>query len=128
MENKKILYIESNHINIRLMTRTLRTMGYELIVAQDGDEGIQMALDKMPDIILLDINLPQIDGITLIDVFKSYFQTQHIPVVVLTDEDNYHTKLIAQESGADAYLAKPVSRGKLLRVLQMLTAQPVRIA
>ena len=121
----KILYIEDNCSNIRLIEKSLKVMGYDLIVAQDGGTGLLKAAQESPDIILLDINLPGVDGITVLRSLKTNPATKDIPVVMYTTSDDLGTQQICKESGADAFLSKFAGRSKLLQVMQMLTPRPI---
>lgn len=116
----KVLYIEDNIINIRLVERSLKVMGYDLITAKDGNIGLIKANQELPDIILLDIDLPSIDGITVLRSLKANFATKDIPVIMYSTQDDSQMQFVCQEYGADAFLSKPASYGKLLRTLQML--------
>jgi len=116
----KVLYIEDNIVNIRIVERSLKVMGYDLITANDGSNGLIMANQELPDIILLDIDLPSIDGITVLRSLKTNFATKDIPVIMYSTQDDSQMKFVCQEYGADAFLSKPSSYGKLLRTLQML--------
>jgi two-component system, cell cycle response regulator DivK len=124
----KVLYIEDNHINIRLVKKYLKTMGYELIVAQDGNEGLILASQEKPDVILLDMNLPSIDGMTVMRSLKTSQSTHHIPVIIFTADNSSKTEREALASGASAFLTKPISRSKLLRTLRMFTPDALATA
>ena len=100
-------------------------MGYDLIVAQDGGTGLLKAAQESPDIILLDINLPGVDGITVLRSLKTNPATKDISVVMYTTSDDLGTQQICKESGADAFLSKFAGRSKLLQVMQMLTPRPI---
>ena len=120
----RILYIEDNKTNIRLVERSLKFMGYDLIIAEDGGEGLIKANQELPDIVLLDIDLPTIDGITVLRSLKSNFATKDIPVIMYSTQMDIQTQEICKEYGADVFLHKPASTANLLSVVLMLTPQP----
>jgi len=120
--NAIILYIEDSQLNIRLIKKMLKVMEYEFVSAENGQQGIEIAREVRPNLILLDISLPDIDGYEVLQnlrVDKRICDNNPIPIVALTaDPGNY---LQCQKAGFDGYLNKPVSRGALLRtVLQFL--------
>jgi CheY-like chemotaxis protein len=125
-QQTKILYIEDNKVNIQLVKRSLGTMGYHLTIAEDGNNGLIKATQLLPQVILLDIDLPSIDGITVLRSLKTNFATKDIPVIMYSTQDDSQIQSLCQQYGADAFLSKPTSHGKLLRTIQMLL--PVDIA
>lgn len=118
-QNTKILYIEDNRLNIRLVEKSLK--GYDLVVAQDGGMGLIKANQELPDIILLDVNLPGVDGITILRSLKTNFATKDIPIIMFTTDDDTKTQRICEEYGADAFLSKFSWQDKLHHLIRMLT-------
>ncbi|MDQ7025567.1 MAG: response regulator [Anaerolineae bacterium] len=118
----KILYIEDNPFNLRLVKKMLEMSGFEMLGAADGLTGLEIIQSEMPDLILLDMNLPDIDGM---EVFKQLrFELKiNIPVVALTANAMYGDKERFLDAGCDDYISKPVDRRELLRtVLQFMEA------
>jgi CheY-like chemotaxis protein len=116
----KVLYIEDSNLNVRLVKKMLKVMGYDFVSACDGCSGIEAARQEKPDIILLDINLPDIDGYEVIRQLHEGGSTHNVPIVALTaDTTNYRD---CRNAGFDGYLNKPVSRGTLLRTVQQFLA------
>lgn len=116
----KVLYIEDSNLNVRLVQKMLKVMGYDFISAEDGYSGIEAVEKEQPDIVLLDINLPDIDGYEVIRQLRENGLVNNIPVVALTaDTTNYRD---CREAGFDGYLNKPISRGTLLRTVQQFLA------
>lgn len=121
----RILYIEDDHINMSLIEKMLKLMDYELIMAFDGLTGLQAAQREQPDLILMDINLPDISGIEATRRLKANPNLAHIPVVALTaDTDNYRA---CREAGCDGYLNKPVSRTSLLKTIHQFTRESIAL-
>jgi two-component system, cell cycle response regulator DivK len=112
----KILYIEDNEQNMRLIRKILLHAGYEFIGAEDGRSGLEMAHAEKPDVIIVDINLPDIDGLEVTMRLK-HSDLAHIPVVALTANAMVGDRERTLEAGCDAYLPKPVSRQDLLKLM-----------
>lgn len=113
----KILYVEDNPQNMRLVRKMLHAGGYEMVEALDGMTGLHVAEVERPVLILLDINLPDIDGIEVTARLKSNPQLAHIPIVALTANAMFGDKERFLDAGCDGYLAKPVSKTELLNTL-----------
>lgn len=114
---KKVLVVEDNYQNRVLVNDILTMNGYEIIEAETGAEAITLLAEVRPDVILMDLHLPQMDGVTATRLIKSDARNSAIPVLALTastlkgDED----KLIAK--GFDGYVGKPIDVKELLRVV-----------
>lgn len=113
-----ILCIEDNAQNMRLVRKMLKAGGYEMIGAEDGLTGIEMAKEHKPDIILVDINLPDIDGTEVTKRLKADPEYAHIPIVALTANAMYGDKERFLDAGCDGYLSKPVSRRELIAAVE----------
>lgn len=109
-----ILYIEDNPQNIRLVRKMLDTGGYVMIEALNGRTGLKLAEERIPALILMDINLPDIDGTEVTSLIKANPKLQHIPIIALTANAMYGDRERFLEAGCDGYLAKPISRRELL--------------
>ena len=108
MGKAKILYIEDNFDNMTLVRRVLEIEGYEVIAAETGQEGLAKAKESKPDIIITDINLPDIDGYQVTDRLKSDKNTAHIPVVAMTANVMKKDRENVFLAGCDAYISKPI--------------------
>jgi len=114
-----ILCVEDNPQNMRLVRKILQHQGYQVLEAEDGLSGVQMALDDKPDLILMDVNLPDIDGLEATRRIKAQVG---IPIVALTANAMYGDEERCLAAGCDGYLAKPVSKDVLLvKVAEFLT-------
>lgn len=117
-ESYKILIVEDNEMNMALVKEILSMKSYETMEAQNGVEGVRVALEFLPDLILMDINLPEMDGVTAMKKIKSEKAGESIPILAVTasamkgDED----KLVAQ--GFDGYVGKPVTVKSLLEEVE----------
>lgn len=112
----KILYIEDNPQNMRLV-RKMIDGHYEVIEALTGATGLSMAVSEKPDLILMDINLPDIDGLEVTARLKAIPGTAHIPIIAITANAMYGDKERFLAGGCDGYLAKPITRVELLYTL-----------
>jgi len=118
----KILYIEDNPQNMRLVRKMLGVGGYEIIEALTGELGLKLALEHLPDLILVDINLPDIDGMEVTAQLKADPTTASIPVVALTANAMHGDKERFTAGGCDGYLAKPVTKTELLNTVAYFLA------
>jgi CheY-like chemotaxis protein len=113
---KKVLYIEDNPGNIRLVRKMLKLLEYEVVEAANGFGGLAAAECEKPDVIVLDINLPDIDGFEVARRLKKSAYTAHIPIIALTADST--NKRQCMEAGCSEYLNKPVSTASLVRAVQ----------
>lgn len=107
----RILVVEDDRPLARALTRNLEVRGYEVVVAQDGPEAIRQAADHLPDLVLLDLGLPGIDGLGVLDSLRGW---SDVPVIVLSARGTQEDKIEALDAGADDYVAKPFAMGELL--------------
>jgi CheY-like chemotaxis protein len=118
---KRILLVEDNEMNRDMLSRRLVRNGYEVLIAVDGLQGADMALSKRPDLILMDMSLPVIDGWEATRRIKANDATRHIPVIALTAHAMAGDREKAMEVGCDDYDTKPVEISRLLsKILALL--------
>jgi two-component system, cell cycle response regulator DivK len=110
----RILLVEDNEMNRDMLSRRLVRNGYEVITAMDGKQGFEMALSERPDLILMDMSLPVIDGWEATRRIKVNDATRHIPVIALTAHAMSGDREKAMEVGCDDYDTKPVELPRLL--------------
>jgi two-component system cell cycle response regulator DivK len=113
MGKAKVLYIEDNLDNMILVKRVLEIEGYEVIAAHSGTEGLAKAIENRPDIIITDINLPDIDGYEITNNLKQDEKTAHIPVVAMTANVMKKDKEHVFDAGCDGYISKPIDVDEL---------------
>ena len=116
----KILLVEDNEMNRDMLTRRLERKGYEIVIAVDGQAGIDMASSTTPDIILMDLSLPVIDGWEATRKIKADPATQSIPVIALTAHAMAGDEKKAREAGCDDYDTKPIDLKRLLGKIENL--------
>ncbi len=112
--SKRILVIEDQEDNRRIMNDTLSAAGFEVIEAVTGDAGVAMAEAEIPDLILMDIQLPGLDGYEATRLIKAKPELRHIPIIAVTSYALSGDDVKAKEAGCDGYLAKPFRPRELL--------------
>lgn len=116
----KILYVEDNDDNIYMLERRLKRAGFIVMIARDGAEGVAMAGAEQPDLILMDMGLPVLDGWEATRQIKAAPQTKHIPVIALTANAMTGDEAKAIAAGCDDFDTKPVELPRLLEKMQAL--------
>lgn len=114
----KILIVEDNSRLAETIAVCLNEAGYETSMAETSGQGISKALSERPDLILTDLNLPDMNAIQAITILKRNRKTSGIPIVVLTGESGRQWKMKALEAGAAEYLLKPISPRNLLQLVR----------
>ena len=118
-----ILYVEDNDDNVYVMQARLTRAGFTLVVAPDGERGVAMAATEAPDLILMDLGLPGIDGWEATRRLKAAPETKHIPVVALSAHAMAGDREKALAAGCDDYDTKPVEFPRLLQKIQTLLSK-----
>ncbi len=113
MSKARILYVEDNPENRLLVKRVLEAEGYTLIEANDGPSGIDMAQETYPDLILLDINLPEVDGYALARQFRDMPILQKTPILAMTANVMKGDRERTLAAGCDGYIPKPIDIDRL---------------
>ena len=111
---KQVFVVEDEKDLIELLTYNLEKDGYRVLSEMDGEAALKKIPDKMPDLVLLDLMLPKVDGLTVCKTLKANPKTNHIPVVMLTAKGEESDKIVGLELGADDYVTKPFSVKELL--------------
>ena len=120
----KILLVEDNEMNRDMLSRRLERKGYQVIVAMDGEEGMAKARAEAPDLILMDMSLPVVDGWEATRRLKTAPETRGIPIIALTAHAMEGDREKALEAGADDYDTKPIELPRLLEKIQTALARP----
>jgi CheY-like chemotaxis protein len=116
----KILLVEDNEMNRDMLSRRLERKGYQVVLAVDGQNGVEMAQSQAPDLVLLDMSLPVLDGWEATRRLKAAPATQHIPIIALTAHAMSSDRDKALEAGCDDYDTKPVDLPRLLGKIEAL--------
>lgn len=126
---KKILIIEDYNNIVEILTMRLSAMGYAVISAKDGQEGLTLARKEKPDLIVLDVTLPKMNGYKISRLLKFDSRYKDIPIIMLTARETKLDEQIGLETGADVYIYKSDRTGKLLKTIRhFLDSTPVRVA
>ena len=120
---KKILIVEDDTDMVELLRFNLKTQGYALGTATDGIEALKKARSIHPDLILLDLMLPELDGFAVCDILRRDPKTAFIPIIILTAVSSQLSRFTGLDAGANAYITKPVSPKYLLQCIQKLLHQ-----
>ena len=120
----KILYVEDNPDNVYMLTRRLKKKGFELIIAGDGQEGIDKAIEENPDLILMDLSLPTMDGWTATAKIKEIEQVKDIPIIALSAHAMPEHRDRALKAGCSDYDTKPVDIKRLLSKMGQYIEMP----
>lgn len=119
---KRILILEDHEDNRRIMRDLLTHAGYDVIEAVSGDEGVRMARTHLPDVVLVDVQLPGLDGHEATRRIKADPALQHVAVIAVTSYAMSGDEEKAREAGCDEYLAKPVNTRELLAKVRKYTS------
>jgi two-component system cell cycle response regulator DivK len=120
----KILYVEDNDDNIFVLHRRLSSWGHTLLIARDGRQGVEMAMAELPDLIVMDLGLPRLDGWGATRILKSSPETKKIPILALTAHAMAGDQEKALAAGCDGFAAKPVNFDELRAKIEALRPRP----
>ena len=116
--SKTVLIVEDEPKNLKLVRDLLQRFGYAAIEATDGEQGISLARERQPDLILMDVMMPKMDGLEATRILKADAVTKDIPIIALTSYAMKGDKEKALEAGCNRYIAKPVDIKELLRLIE----------
>lgn len=120
---KKILVVDDEPNIVRTVADRLKMKGYDVLTPADGEEGIQRALEQKPDLVLLDVMMPKLDGYGALERLRQMEETRRMPVIMLTARSQAEDVMRATSSGADDYVVKPFDFVALLeKIDQALSA------
>ena len=120
----KILYVEDNPDNVYMLTRRLKKKGFEVLVAEDGQQGVETALSELPDLILMDLSLPIMDGWEATKNIKANEKGKNIPIIALSAHAMEEHKKSAMEAGCNDYDTKPVDLKRLMSKISQFLKIP----
>jgi two-component system cell cycle response regulator DivK len=116
-----VLIVEDNDKNMKLARDVLQAKGYSTLEAVTGEDGVRIAKERRPDLVLMDIQLPGISGIEALKALRSDTQTQKIPVAALTASVTPTDRTQIAQAGFDAFLSKPINLKEFLETVKRLT-------
>ncbi len=114
---KTVLIVEDNELNLKLFTDLLESRGYDVIATQDGMQALDLAREHVPDLILMDIQLPEVSGIDVTKWLKADDELKHIPVIAVTAFAMKGDEEKIRASGCEAYMSKPISVNDFLNMV-----------
>jgi len=118
MSGKTVLYVEDNEFSLKMVRQLLARPSYRLIEATDGEMGVATALTELPDLSLMDIQLPKLSGLDATRRLRTDPKTAAIPIIVITSFALSGDDEKAKDAGASAYMAKPYSPRELLQMIR----------
>lgn len=125
----KIVVVEDDQVLAETLAENLTQEGHKVVTVADGESAYQKIIDKPPDLIVLDVMLPRLDGLSLCRMIRREPTTSHIPIIMLTARSSEVDKIVGLESGADDYVVKPFGLGELLaRIRAVMRRAPNRPA
>ncbi len=116
----KVLIIDDSPTETQLLTKIMETNGYEVVAAENGETGVEVARKTQPDVILMDVVMPGMNGFQATRQLSRDKQTSHIPVVIITTKDQETDRIWGMRQGAKDFLTKPVQESKLLSTVRGL--------
>lgn len=121
MSKNRILVVEDNNDNMTLIVDVLLSLDYEVLQAKDGEQGVNIANAEIPDVILMDLSLPRMDGWTATQKIKANQRLNHIPIIALTAHAMVGDREKALAAGCDDYISKPINLQELAGKLSNYT-------
>ena len=119
---KTILIVEDNELNLKLFQDLLEAHGFETLQTKDGREALKMAREHRPDLIIMDIQLPEVSGLEVTSWIKNDDSIKHIPIIAVTAFAMKGDEEKMREGGCEAYIAKPLSVPKFIDTVKQYTA------
>ncbi len=116
----KILIVDDSPTETHVLKTILESNSYQVVTAESGKEGVEVAKVEMPDLVLMDVVMPGLNGFQATRQLKKEPTTAHIPVVIVTTKDQETDKIWGMRQGAKDYLTKPVNEGNLINTIQAL--------
>ncbi|REA57161.1 histidine kinase [Dyadobacter luteus] len=118
-KEQSVLIIEDNEDLVQLLEQKLK-LNYQVFVAKDGEEGLRLAFEHIPDMIVCDVMLPKKDGLEITSILKTDFRTSHVPLILLTARTSTEQQIAGMQSGVDAYITKPFNLQYVQEVIRTL--------
>jgi twitching motility two-component system response regulator PilH len=120
--SKKVLIVDDSPTEVHKLTDILKRNGHTVIVAENGERGVQAAKTQMPDVVLMDIVMPGTNGFQATRQIAKGKETGHIPVIIVTTKDQETDRMWGTRQGAKAYLTKPVKEADLIETINRVSA------
>jgi len=118
MAHRKILLVDDSETILMMEQMILQKESYEVVIARDGEEGIAKAVKTKPDLILMDLGMPVMDGWEATRKIKANSELRHIPIIAVTSHAMVGDEIQAREAGCDDYVPKPIDENELIRKIK----------
>jgi CheY-like chemotaxis protein len=122
---QKIMIVDDDMVSLKLLKYTLDYMGYNVVQAFNGYDAVERAIEESPDLILMDLYLPDIDGLTALQAIRQDETMRKVPVVAITTSDFYEHRQNALKAGCQAFITKPVDTTRLAGLVTSLLSQKI---
>ncbi|MCB1560467.1 MAG: twitching motility response regulator PilH [Xanthomonadales bacterium] len=116
----RVLIVDDSPSQLLVLKRIVEGLGHETISAEDGQQGVEMARQNLPDLILMDVVMPNLNGFQATRAIARESSTAHIPIVLVTTKDQETDRVWGMRQGAKAYLTKPVNESQLIKTVKEL--------
>ena len=123
MGKAKILVVDDNEKNVELLEAVLQAAGFEVLKAYDGKQAIEVVSKERPDLLLLDIMMPQLDGFQVCEILRKDSQNAGLPIIMVTAKDKESDIVRSLERGVDDYIVKPINKKELLGKIEGMLAK-----
>ena len=127
-EKSRILIVDDEPSIVKMVSKRLEVEGFDVLIAMDGQEGLAKAQAESPDLIILDLMLPKLNGYEICTMLKQDTRYQKIPILLLTAKAQSKDEQLGMECGANAYMRKPFQAKELIENIRSLLAQSARTA
>ena len=114
----KILVVDDLPLNVEYLEEELQALGYEVVTAEDGEGALRQVTRANPDLVLLDLSMPKMDGIEVLRALRADANYQGLPVILLTARKEYEDRVKGLDAGADDYITKPIKREVVFEALE----------
>ncbi|MCB1588583.1 MAG: twitching motility response regulator PilH [Xanthomonadales bacterium] len=114
----RVLIVDDSPSQLLVLKRIVEGLGHETISAEDGQQGVEMARQNLPDLILMDVVMPNLNGFQATRTISRDKATSHIPVILVTTKDQETDRVWGMRQGAKGYITKPINEGQLVKVIK----------
>ena len=121
--SKNVLIVEDNEKNLKLIQVILSSFKYRTLTATDGEEGVRLARENLPDLVLMDVQMPKMDGVTAMKALQADKRTAHIPVIALTSYAMKGDRERLLDFGFFDYIAKPIQKNAFMEIVERALKQ-----
>jgi CheY-like chemotaxis protein len=125
---KRVLIVDDSPTSVMWQQLLLKLEGYETLTALNGAEGVRIAREQLPDLVLMDVSMPAMDGFAACRTLRAAAETMHIPILMVTTHSEMHNVLEGYEAGCNEYLTKPLERDEYLVKVRSYLARRIDAA